>query len=380
MSLLLQPNMKHCNLYILTAIFAALLFTSCKEASETRKVREYEAMILQPTSRELSSNYSATIRGKQDIDIRPKVSGYITSICVREGEAVRKGQTLFIIDQAPYEAELQTATANVNVAKATVAASELTLQSKEQLYEKKIISAYELQMARTSLARDKATLAQAEASETNARNNYNYTMVKSPADGVVGSLPFREGALVSASDATPLTTVSDNSEMYVYFSMTESQVLSLSRQFGSLENVLKNMPSLSLQLADGSIYGEKGRIEAISGIIDPTTGAISVRAKFPNRSRLLLSGGSGNVILPHEQKGCIVIPQSATFEVQDQVYAYKYSSGEAKSKIINVFEISNGKEYIVENGVAQGDTLIIEGVGILKDGAKVNIKRIKAGE
>ena len=372
--------MTHRALFFLFAAIPILAVQSCKETSVTKKVREYEMMVLQPTSRELSSNYSATIRGKQDIDIRPKVSGYITAINVREGETVHKGQTLFVIDQAPYEAELQTATANVNVAKATVAASELTLESKEQLFEKKIISAYELQMARTSLARDKALLAQAQANETNARNNYNYTMVKSPADGVVGSLPFREGALVSASDATPLTTGSDNSDMYVYFSMTESQVLSLSRQVGNLDNVKKNMPDLELQLADGSIYSEKGRIEAISGIIDPTTGAISVRAKFPNRRRLLLSGGSGNVILPHEQQGCIVIPQSATFEVQDQVYAFKYENGEARSKIIHVFEISNGKEYIVESGVSQGDTLITEGVGILKDGAKVNIGKVSMGE
>lgn len=367
-------------LSIAAGICLLTVCAGCKQTSDTHKVREYEAMVLQPTSRELSSVYSATIRGKQDIDIRPKVSGYITAINVREGSFVKKGQTMFVIDQATYEAELQTAIANVNVAEAAVDAAKLTLDSKEQLFEQKIISAYELQMARTTLAKEKATLAQAQANENNARNNYNYTMVKSPADGVVGSLPLREGALVSPNDATPLTTVSDNSEMYVYFSMTESQVLSLSRQFGSLENVLKNMPDLTLELADGSIYGEKGRIEAISGIIDPTTGAISVRAKFPNRSRLLLSGGAGNVIVPHQQDNCIVIPQSATYEVQDKVYAYQYVGGTAKSKIINVYEISNGKEYVVQSGVAKGDTLIVEGVGMLKDGAKVEIKSIREGE
>lgn len=375
----LSKLMRH-YLSIAAGICLLTVCAGCKQTSDTHKVREYEAMVLQPTSRELSSVYSATIRGKQDIDIRPKVSGYITAINVREGSFVKKGQTMFVIDQATYEAELQTAIANVNVAEAAVDAAKLTLDSKEQLFEQKIISAYELQMARTTLAKEKATLAQAQANENNARNNYNYTMVKSPADGVVGSLPLREGALVSPNDATPLTTVSDNSEMYVYFSMTESQVLSLSRQFGSLENVLKNMPDLTLELADGSIYGEKGRIEAISGIIDPTTGAISVRAKFPNRSRLLLSGGAGNVIVPHQQDNCIVIPQSATYEVQDKVYAYQYVGGTAKSKIINVYEISNGKEYVVQSGVAKGDTLIVEGVGMLKDGAKVEIKSIREGE
>lgn len=349
---------------------------SCKEDEDAKKAREYNVTILQPTSRELSSSYSATIRGKQDIDIRPKVSGYITDINVREGSVVSKGQTLFVIDQTTYESELQTAIANVNVAKAAVAAAQLTLDSKEQLFEQKIISAYDLQMARTTLAREKANLAQAQANETKATNNFNYTLVKSPVDGVLGSLPFRVGTLVSPSDATPLTSVSDNSEMYVYFSMNESQVLSLTRRFESLENAISNMPDIELQLADGTIYSEKGRIETISGIIDPNTGSVSVRAKFPNRKRLLLSGGAGNVILPRSAENCIVIPQSATFEVQDKNYAYKYNGGKAKAVLINVLEITNGREFIVTNGLSQNDTIVVEGVGMLKDGAKINIKNI----
>lgn len=364
---------------LLPAALLSLALAGCGDAPKSTKAREYTVMTLHTTSRQLSSSYSATIRGKQDIDIRPKVSGYITEIDVKEGSKVSRGQTMFVIDQTQYESELQTAIANVNVAKTAVAASELTLNSKEQLFNQKIISSYDLEMARTTLQRDKAQLAQAQAIETQARNNLNYTLVKSPVDGVVGSLPFRVGTLVSPNDATPLTSVSDNSEMYVYFSMTESMVLSLTRQFGSLENVLANMPDLQLQLSDGSIYSEAGRIEAISGIIDPSTGAVSVRAKFPNRGRLLLSGGSGNVIVPHRQSDCVVIPQSATYEVQDKVYAYRYENGVARSHIISVFEISNGREYVVQNGLAAGDTLIVEGVGLLKDGAPVSIKKIVEG-
>lgn len=361
-------------------VVAVVLLPGCREADKSHAARQYSMMVLRPTSRQLFSSYSATIRGKQDIDIRPKVSGYITDINVREGSRVSKGQTMFVIDQTQYQSELQTAIANVNVARAAVSASELTLDSKEQLFSQKIISAYDLQMARTTLERDKAQLAQAEANETLARNNLNYTLVKSPVDGVVGSLPFRVGTLVSPNDAAPLTTVSDNSEMFVYFSMTESMVLSLTRQFGSLDNVLINMPDLQLQLSDGSVYSEPGRIETISGIIDPSTGSVSVRAKFPNRRRLLLSGGSGNVILPHQQSDCIVIPQAATFEVQDKVYAYRYENGVARSRIVNVFEISNGKEYVVRNGLAEGDTLIVEGVGLLKDGAAVAVRKIVDAE
>lgn len=360
---------------LMLCLVAALLLTSCKEeTSKTKRTREYNAMILQTTSRKLSSTYSATIRGKQDVDIRPKVQGYITDIKVKEGSIVRQGQTLFVIDQVPYQAALATAEANVDVAKAQVDAAELSATSKEKLFEQNIISDFDLRMARTTLASAKAQLAQARANELTASNNLSYTLVKSPVDGVVGTLPFRVGTLVSPSDATPMTSVSDNSEMYVYFSMSESQVLSLKRQYGALENALQELPPVQLQLSDGTIYTEKGRIEAISGIIDPTTGSVTLRAKFPNRKRLLLSGGSGTVILPHRQEGCVVIPQHATFEVQDKVYAYKIENGVAKATIIGVFEISNGKEYIVESGLIEGDTIVVEGIGLLRDDTPIKIK------
>lgn len=353
---------------------------SCSEDEKDKGNKTHDVMVLQPTSRELNTVYSATIRGKQDIDIRPKVSGYITSINVKEGASVSQGQTLFIIDQSTYKAQLETAIANVNVAKAAVAAAELTLGSKKKLLEQNIISTYEYQMASTSLAKEKAVLEQARANEVNARNNLNYTVVKSPVSGIVGSLPFRVGTLVSPNDATPLTTVSDNSDMYVYFSMTESQVLDLTREFGNLDKVIQNMPDLDLKLSDGSIYPEKGRIEAISGIIDPTTGAISVRAKFPNRERILLSGGSGDVVMPHYRENCLVIPQSATYEVQDKIFAFRYSSGKAEAKVVNVFPISDGKEYVVEDGVVAGDTIVVSGVGVLKDGKEINLGKMVNGE
>ena len=360
---------------LMLCLIAALPLVGCKkETTKTKRTREYNAMILQTASRKLSSTYSATIRGKQDVDIRPKVQGYITDIKVKEGSIVRQGQTLFVIDQVPYQAALATAEANVDVAKAQVDAAELSATSKEKLFEQNIISDFDLRMARTTLASAKAQLAQARANELTASNNLSYTLVKSPVDGVVGTLPFRVGTLVSPSDSTPMTSVSDNSEMYVYFSLSESQVLSLKRQYGALENALQELPMVQLQLSDGTIYSEKGRIEAISGIIDPTTGSVTIRAKFPNKKRLLLSGGSGTILLPHRQEGCVVIPQQATFEVQDKVYAYKVENGTAKATIIGVFEISNGKEYIVESGLMEGDTIIVEGIGLLRDDTPVKIK------
>ena len=364
---------------LMVCVALSSLFLGCKEeTTKTKQTREYNAMILETASRKLSSTYSATIRGKQDVDIRTKVEGYITDIKVKEGSIVKQGQTLFVIDQAQYLAALATAEAKVEVKQALVEASQLSAAAKEVLFEQDIVSEFDLRMARTNLAASKAELAQAKADELTASNNLAYTLIKSPVDGVVGTLPFRVGTFVRPSESTPITTVSDNSEMYVYFSLSESQVLSLKRQYGAIENALQDMPDVELQLSDGTIYSEKGRIEALSGIIDPTTGSVTIRAKFPNKKRLLISGGSGTIILPHRQEGCVVIPQHATYEVQDKVYAYKVENGIAKAKIIGVFEISNGKEFIVESGLMEGDTIVVEGIGILRDGAKVKIKDIIA--
>ena len=355
------------------------IFVGCaekKDAKKAKPVREYNAMILSTASRQLNSTYSAIIRGKQDVDIRTKVQGYITDIKVKEGASVRKDQTLFVIDQKQYQAALATAEALVDAAQAKVDEAQLSANSKEMLFKEDIVSEFDLRLARTNLASAKAQLAQAKANELTASNNLAYTLVKSPVDGVVGTLPFRVGALVSPTDATPMTSVSDNSEMYVYFSMSERQILSLKRQYGAVESALQSLPPVQLELNDGSLYPELGRIEAISGILDQSTGSVTLRAKFPNKDRLLISGGSGSIILPHNQDDCVVIPQHATYEVQDKVYAYKVENGVAKAKIIGIFEISDGKEYVVQSGLMAGDTIIVEGIGILRDGVKVKIKDI----
>ena len=358
------------------------LFIGCaddKKVTKNKKskpAREYNAMILSTGSRKLNSTYSAIIRGKQDVDIRTKVQGYITDIKVKEGARVSQGQTLFVIDQKQYQAALATAEAQVDAAQAKVDEAQLSANSKEMLFKENIVSEFDLRLARTNLASAKAQLAQAKANELTASNNLSYTLVKSPVDGVVGTLPFRVGALVSPSDAIPMTSVSDNSEMYVYFSMSERQILSLKRQYGAVESSLQSLPPVQLELNDGTLYSESGHIEAISGIIDQTTGSVTLRAKFPNKDRLLISGGTGTIILPHNQNDCVVIPQHATYEVQDKVYAYKVENGVAKAKIIGIFEISDGKEFVVQSGLIEGDTIVVEGIGILRDGAKVKIKEI----
>lgn len=356
---------------IMASFMAAV---SCGQAPTEQGPAQYGVTTIATTDREIQSNYSATIRGRQDIDIYPQVSGTISELRVTEGQSVSKGQTLFIIDQVPYKAALQTAEANVAAAKASVATAQLTYDSKKELFAKSVVSQYDLSTAENTLLTAKAQLAQAEAQRVNAANNLSYTVVKAPANGMVGTLPYRVGALVSASIPQPLTTVSDNSEMYVYFSMTENQLLNLTRKYGSIANTLKNMPDIQLQLNDGSIYDQTGRIESISGIIDTSTGSVQLRAAFPNKGGLLHSGGAGSIILPVNYTDCIVVPQVATFELQDKVYVYKVVDGKATSSMIDVEKINNGREYIVKSGLVPGDVIVAEGVGLLREGTPIVAK------
>lgn len=344
---------------------------SCKQAPDAGVKSSYAVMQIEPTDKELSSSYSATIRGRQDIDIYPQVSGTIEKLCVTEGQKVRRGQLLFIIDQVPYRAALKTATANVEAARAATSTAELTYKSNKELYAQKVVSEFSLKTAENSYLTAKAQLAQAEAQEISARNNLSYTEVKSPSDGVVGALPYRAGALVNANIPYPLTTVSDNSDMYVYFSMTENQLLALTRQYGDMDEALKNMPEVELILNDNSVYQKKGTIESISGVIDRQTGTVVARVVFPNESRLLHSGASGTVVVPSIYKNCIAIPQTATVRMQDKTIVYKVVDGKAVSTLITVAGINDGREYVVLDGLKAGDEIVSEGAGLVREGTQV---------
>ena len=331
-------------------------------------------MRITTSDKELQTTYSASIRGRQDIDIYPQVSGFLTKLCVEEGQAVRKGQVLFIIDQVPYRAALQTAEANVEAARASVSTAQLTYDSKKELFAQNVISEFDLQTSYNNLLTAKAQLAQTEAQRVSAANNLSYTEVKSPADGVVGTLPYRVGALVSASLPKPLTTVSDNSDMYVYFSMTENQLLDMTRRYGSRSKALEEMPAIGLILNDKSTYPSQGKIETISGVIDTSTGTVSLRAVFPNKEGLLQSGGAGNVVVPVQKRNCIVVPQAATYEVQDKVFVFKVVDGKAQSAPVEVIRVNGGKEYIVDKGLNVGDVIVAEGVGLLREGTPIQAK------
>lgn len=326
---------------------------------------EVAVMTVEPSSASFESSYPATIKGKTDIAIRPQVSGFITKVHVDEGQRVHKGQVLFTIDQVQFQAAVDQAQANVNSARSAVSTAQITEQNKRHLLDKNIISETEWQMAANQLAQAKAALAQAEAGLVQARKNLAYTTVTAPSDGVVGNIPNREGSLASPSSAQPLTTLSDNSEVYAYFSLTEKELLDLT-QGGTttIESGIAAIPEVELELANGTRYPYKGKVATVSGVIDANTGAATVRALFDNPSMMLRSGSTGQIIVPHTSDSAIVIPQRATFEVQDLRYVYKLDDNNmAVSTPIKVDPYSDGKTFVVTDGLKPGDRIVTEGVG-----------------
>ena len=353
--------------------FCLTLLSSCgKKGFDMGGAPECAVQTLQPATVNLTSSYPATIKGKQDVEIRPQVSGFITKVCVDEGSMVRKGQVLFIIDPTQYEAAARSAKAAVATAEAAVSTQQITVDNKRALNKKNIISDYDLAMAENSLASAKAQLASAKAQLISAEQNLGFTNVKSPSDGIVNDIPYRVGSLVSPSIATPLTIVSDITEMYVYASLTEKELLELVRKDGSQSAAVETYPEVQLQLSDGSTYDQKGKIETISGVINANTGAVSIRATFPNSNHLLRSGGMGNLIIPYHMENALVVPQKATTEIQDKKFVFlQQPDNTVKMNEITILNIDNGQEYVVTSGLKQGDLIVIENVGTLKDGQTI---------
>ena len=352
------------------------IFAACKEGAKTAPKGEshHETLEITLSDRTLSTGYSAAISGVQTVEIRPQVSGMITEILIEEGESVRKGQVLFVIDQTPYKAAYQIAAANVKSAEAALSTAELIYQSNKDLFEQDVVSEFDLMTAQNDLTDAEARLALCKAEEINASNNLSYTEVRSPVNGVASMIPYRVGALVSSSISQPLVTVSDDSRVYAYFSMAENQMLDMIQQYESLDNAIRQMPLVDLIMSNGATYEHKGKINAISGTISESTGAVSIRAVFPNTQHLLRNGGSGSVVIPMERKGCIAIPQTATYELQDRIFVYKVVNGKAESNEIRVTPHDNGKEYIVEDGLSTGDIIVSEGAGLLKEGTEIKIR------
>jgi len=365
----------------LSILAASLIIASCgkndksAQAGGAPQIKEYKTVTLQPESATLNSDFPASIQGQQNIEIRPRVEGYIDKIFVDEGAVVKAGQPLFKISAPEYEQQVRTATASIKSAQAEVSSAKLAVNKVKPLVEKGIISKYDLESAQFTYESAMASLAQANAALVNAKTNLGYTTVTSPVNGVVGSIPFRLGSLVSSNTADPLTTVSSIGNVYAYFAMNEKMLLNFTQSNStgaSLAQKIKSMPAVSLLLADGTEYDQKGNIETVNGLINTETGTVNVRARFPNPKGIIRSGSSTTVRIPNAVKDAIIVPQSATFELQDKIFAVVVGKdGKTKNANITVLDNSAGNYYVVTSGLKAGDQIVLEGVASLKEGTEI---------
>lgn len=351
---------------------ASMLLASCGGGGGRPSFgdNEYPVVTVGTSSTTMQSTYPANIKGVQDVEIHPKVQGFITQINVKEGQTVSAGQVLFVLDNATYQAQVRQAQAQVNTATASLNTAKLTYENSQKLFESGVIGDYELQSSKNSYESAVAGLAAAQASLASAKEMLSFCYVKSPAAGVVGSLPLKVGTLVSASNT--LTTVSNISSMEVYFSMTEKDMLAMGKNAGGLTGAIDAMPAVKLKLADGTEYGQEGRVTKMSGVIDAATGSVQIIAVFPNPEKVLKSGGSGAIIIPKSNTDAIIIPQGCVSEVQDKKFVYILDKdNKVKYTEIKVDPQNDGNNYIVTEGLKTGDKYVTNGITKLSDGMEI---------
>lgn len=356
------------------SVLALFLLVSCHNntASEESEPVKHELLTVTARDYTINTEFPASIQGNQDIKIIPRVEGHLMGVYVKEGEPVREGQLLFRLDDATYRTAVEAADANVQMMTASLNRAQLEYDGKKTLCQKGIISNFELSLAESDLNVAKANLAAAKAALTSARNELGYTEIRSPSDGVVGRIPYRKGDLVGPSIQEGLTVVADNGQMRVFFSMTENTVMQYLAEYHRLIDAISHFPELQLQLSNGLVYEQTGHVESISGVVDERTGAVSVCARFDNPNGMLLSGGTGKVIIPTELHNAIVIPQEATYDIQDKVYVVKVVDGKAVASMIQVESATDGKSYVVTDGLKAGEVIIAKGAGFVREGTKIN--------
>ena len=356
--------MKMKKIVTIAAIAATLVSCSGGGGRPTFGDNEYPVVTVGTSQADMQTTYPASIKGVQDVEIRPKAQGFLTQINVKEGQTVSAGQVLFVIDNETYQAQVRQAQAAVNAAQQQCNTAKLTYENSQQLHEKKVIGDYELKTSQNTFESAQAQLAQAQAALASAKEALSYCYVKSPAAGVVGTLPFKKGALVSASNV--LTTVSNISSMEAYFSVTEKEAMVISQKG------LASLPSVKLQLADGSIYGSEGTISKMSGVIDAATGSVQLIASFANPEKILKSGATGTIIIPRVSSNVIIVPLSCVSEVQNKKFVYTLTKdNKVKYTEIQVDPHNDGNNYVVTGGLKAGDKYVTNGITKLNDGMEI---------
>ncbi|MHA4895969.1 efflux RND transporter periplasmic adaptor subunit [Pedobacter sp. PWIIR3] len=314
--------------------------------------------------------YPASIEGAVDLEIRPQVSGALEKIFVNEGALVQKGQPLFKINELPFREALNNAKASLQSAKAAVTNAQLEVEKLTPLVANKVVSEFQLKSAKAAAEVAQANVEQAKAGVATANINLGYTLIKAPVNGYVGRLPKKQGSLVSAADAAPLTLLSDAHEVHVYFSLGEDDFISFNERYTgkSISDRMKNIPDVSLVLADQTVYAQQGKIDMVDGQFDKQTGSISLRATFPNRQGLLRSGNTGKIRMGVEHTNALSVPQSATIEMQDKIFVFTLADSNKVKKVPITILAKSGTNYLVKDGIKIGDQIVLSGIDRLQEG------------
>jgi membrane fusion protein (multidrug efflux system) len=364
-------------------IAVAVYVSGCNEAQGTQAAPPPQSLPVLPINSAAATTFqefSASIEGKTNVEIRPQVSGLLDKIYVEEGAYVTQGQPLFKINDRPYDEEANNAQANVVAAKANMEKAAIEVNRLTPLVENRVISDVQLKAAQAAYDAAKAQVSQAEAAGKNAGINLGYTLLKAPVSGYIGRIPFKVGALVGKGEAQPLTMVSDIKEVYAYFGMSESDFLKFTNQVPgkTIDEKIKALPPVELQLADKSIYPYKGRIELMEGQFDRSIGAITFRATFPNAERLLRSGITGKVRIPQANAGLLPVPQTSTYEIQDRIFVFTVGdSNKVVGKQLHIVSKTTDY-YLVDKGVQAGDKIVFAGMDRLVDGAVISPQLLSA--
>lgn len=350
----------------------------CSEKKEAPQAPKPTLDVVSASLRDIVgyTSFPASVQGKINNDVRAKIQGYIQEVYVHEGQVVTKGQPLFRLEANNLAETANAAKSGISVAQAQVNVAQVEVDKLIPLVEKGIIGAVQLETAKANLASAKSMLAQAQANYGTASANVDYAIVRAPISGVVGQLPFKKGSLVGPADPTPLTTISDISSVYAHFSLNEKEYFQFlnSAEGKTLNEKIKNLPEVELQLADGSIYAEKGKIETVTGQIDPVTGTVQFRVAFPNPNKLLSNGNSGVIRLPKIYTQALVIPEMASYEQQGKINVYRVINDTANSTVIDVQDRVDNM-IVVKDGVKEGDVVVVTGLGTLRNKTAINPKK-----
>lgn len=359
--------------WVMTAAAVVGGLASCGIDMPKETKTSYETMTVKKQDIEVPIKFSAKMKGQTDVTITPQVSGQLMKICVTEGQRVKKGQTLFVIDSRNAQLNLEAAQANLQAALAQENSAKLEYESNKNLFEKKIVSQYMLDNSENSYKQAKASVAQARASVNNAKVNLGFCTITAPVTGLIGEIPVRTGDQVSPG--SQLTMVSGNTQMDAEFSVAESLVedmVSSGANASDKVKILASLPDVTFLMKNGTEYTHKGRVSSLTGMVNATTGTIACKATFPNPEGLLFSGIQGTVVLPYAVKDVIVVPQTAVVKLQSRQQVYKVKADSTATAVeVKTEDIGNGKDFVITSGLSVGDKIITVGANNVQEGQQV---------